>query len=364
MTSKLLLRTLQHRWRDDIALKAHLLTVIPTIVFAGVLVPLWAQNSPASLPLDPGGLQTRTDVVATVPADLNDYEISPDDLLDIDVFDVKELSGEYRVSPNGAIHLQLLSHPILAAGLTPAQLSDVIEQRLRDSRMITNPEVTVGVKESRIHSVAITGAVKRPQIYPVFSQTTLLDLLSQAEGLTEDAGSIAIVTRSGKARRSASTTQDQQPSSAVSLSFDLKRLLETEPGANPILYPGDRVTVPHAGIFYVLGAVARPGGYNLRDAHEPMTVLMALATAGGPTPTAKDKKVRLIRKKAETPGGRQEIVLNVKEIISGRASDQKMEANDVLFVPESGGKKAGRAVLSSMGAITTTAASGVIVYRR
>jgi polysaccharide export outer membrane protein len=252
---------------------------------------------------------------------------------------------------------------IAAAGRTRSQLSQAISERLRDRRLVANAQVTVEVKESRVHSVAITGAVKRPQIYPVFGQTTFLDLLSQAEGLTDDAGSTAIITRGEVARRRQGE-ENQQSTGTSTVEVDLKRLLEAEDaGSNPVVYPGDHVTVPHAGVFYVLGAVNKPGGYNLRDAQEPITVLMALATAGDMTVTAKKQKVVLIRKDSQSPAGRK-IAVNVQEIASGRAADQKMQPNDILFVPESGGKKVGRAVLSAVGAITTTASSGAIVYRR
>ena len=351
------------------AIETCLAAVIIIIIFAGALVPLWGQSRPASSSSDSDVVQPHKNAVTMLAGDLKDYEISPDDLLDVYVFDIAELSRQYRVSPNGSIQLPLLSDSIAAAGLTPSQLSDLISERLRASRLIADPKVTVEVKESRVHSVAITGAVKKPQIYAVFGQTTLLDLFSQAEGLADDAASTAIITRGEVARRRLGLKEQggdsQQLGGITSLKVDLKQLLETEDtGVNPVIYPGDRVTVPHAGIFYVLGAVTRPGGYNLRDAQEQITVLTALATAGGITPTAKNQKAVLIRKNAQAPSGREEINLNLKEIVSGHVPDLKIKAEDVLYIPESGGKKAGRAVLSALGAITTTTTSGVIVYRR
>jgi polysaccharide biosynthesis/export protein len=341
----------------------------------GRVVTFWAATAlmvpvgalPAQQPNTPSDVNSTasnsTSTTSSAPADSRDYEISPDDLLEIDVFDVPDLSRPYRVSPNGTIQLPLLSDAIVAAGLTRRELSQRISERLRAGKLVANAQVTVEVKESRVHSAAITGAVKRPQIYPVFGQTTLLDLLSQAEGLTDDAGSTAVILRGDIARRRQGEV-NQQASDASSERVDLKLLLEAESGgSNPIVYPGDRVTIPHAGVFYVLGAVSRPGGYNLRDAQEQVTVLMALATAGDMTPTAKRQKVVLIRKDSQSPRGR-EIPLNLRDIASGRDADQRMQANDVLFVPESGGKKAGRAVLGAVGAITTTTTSGVLVYRR
>ena len=362
------LKRFQRRCRIEGALEAFLAVTI-VFVFSDSVVSLRAQGDPDSSSIHSDASQSGTESPGVRPADLKDYQVSPDDLLEVSVFDVPELSRQYRVSPNGSIHLPLLSESISAAGLTPSQLSEAISDRLRSSRLVGNPRVTVEVKEFRVHSVAITGAVKRPQIYPVFGRTTFLDLLSQAEGLADDAGSTAIVTRGevalGHLELRKQGEDSQQPTTAANVAVDLKQLLETgDTKSNPILYPGDRVTVPHAGVFYVLGAVNRPGGYNLRDAQEPITVLMALATAGDMTPNAKRQSAVLIRKNAQAPGGREEIALNLKEIASGRVPDQKMQASDVLLVPESGGKKAGRAVLSAFGAITTSTASGVLIYRR
>src|ERR1700730_3106895 len=352
VTLNILLRLHPPCWNQLGLAVERLLVTVTSVVLAAALAPLQSQEPSAPTVVNSSSSAPPAKPVALAPADLRDYEISPDDLLEIYVFDVPDLSRQYRVSPNGTIQLALLPDSIVAAGRTRSQLSQTISERLRDRRLVANAQVTVEVKESRVHSVAITGAVKRPQIYPVFGQTTFLDLLSQAEGLTDDAGSAAIITRGDFARRRQGE-EDQQSAGTSTVKVDLKRLLEAEDaGSNPVVYPGDRVTVPHAGVFYVLGAVNRPGGYNLRDAQEPITVLMALATAGDMTPNAKRQSAVLIRKNAQAPGGREEIALNLKEIASGRVPDQKMQASDVLLVPESGGKKAGRAVLSAFGAIT------------
>ena len=344
------------------AIERLLLTTTITLLPVSI-ASLRSQESPASSIVHTSSSDGSTDRAALAAADRQDYEISADDLLEIYVFDVPDLSRQYRVSPNGTIQLPLLVEPIAAAGRTRFQLSQAIGERLRERRLVANPQVTVEVKESRVHSVAITGAVKRPQIYPLFGQTTFLDLLSQAEGLTDDAGSIAVIARGDVARRRQGEENQQSPDARM-VKVDLTRLLEVDDtGSNPVLYPGDRVTVPHAGVFYVLGAVSKPGGYNLRDAQEPITVLMAIATAGDMTPTAKKQKVVLIRKDSQFPGG-HEIPLNLQDIASGRNADQRMQPNDILFIPESGGKKAGRAMLSAVGAVATTATSGVIVYRR
>src|ERR1700730_8746417 len=185
----ILLGLQRRRWNQLGLTVERLIVMLTVVVFAAALAPLRGQEQSAPSVLNSSPSAKLVDLAST---DLRDYVISSDDLLEIYVFDVPDLTRQYRVGPNGTIQLPLLPEPIAAAGRTRFQLSQAISEHLRDRRLVANAQVTVEVRESRIHAVAITGAVKRPQIYPVFGQTTFLDLLSQAEGLTDDAGSAAI----------------------------------------------------------------------------------------------------------------------------------------------------------------------------
>ena len=292
-----------------------------------------------------------------------DYVISADDLLEVNVFDVPEFSRTYRVSPSGSLTLPLVPAPIAAAGLTTAQLSSAIRDCLQADGLVSKAQVTVEVKESRLHSVAVTGAVKKPQIYPVFAPTTLLDVLSQAEGLSEDAGQVATVTRGDLALAAQGLPGGQdggQSPIAQTLTIDLKRLLQTgDPRLNIALYPGDRVTVQRAGIIYVVGAVGRPGGFTLKNDQEQMTVLKAIALAEDLKSTAVKSRAMIIRDDGRTPSARQELPVNLSEVLQGHAPDPPMQANDILFVPDSSAKKAMRRAAEAALQIAT----GVIIWR-
>jgi polysaccharide export outer membrane protein len=302
---------------------------------------------------------------AAPPLALPDCIISPDDTLTIYVYDAPDVSGEYRVSPTGQIEIPLLSAPIGAAGQTPAQLSELISERYRKSEIYSHPRVTVAIKESRVHAITIAGAVKKPQIYPVFGKTTLLDLLSQAEGLADDAGSLAIVTRGVIAMQIIKSPEAcgaaSKPASCDStFSVDLSRLTETgDPLLNVDLYPGDRVTVQRAGIIYVVGAVNRPGGFPLKTGQENMTVIQALALAEDLKPTAAEKKAMIIRKNPAATDGREEIAVNLTKVLAGHEHDTQLQANDILFVPDSAGK---RALRRGAEAAVTAATWGIIYH--
>jgi polysaccharide export outer membrane protein len=266
--------------------------------------------------------------------------------LTINVYDAPDVTGEYRVSPTGQIEIPLLSVPVVAAGRTPAQLAELISKRYIQAEIYTHPRVTVAIKESRAHSIAIAGAVKKPQIYPVFGKTTLMDLLSQAEGLADDAGNLAIVTRGDIAmqlmKSQAACGAASKPASCDStFSVDLSRLTETgDPRLNVDLYPGDRVTVQRAGVIYVVGAVNKPGGFPLKTGQDKMTVIQALALAEDLKATAAQSRAMIIRKNPAAAGGREEIGVNLTKVLAGHQHDAQLQADDILFVPESNGKKA------------------------
>lgn len=287
-------------------------------------------------------------IVDASPVPVTDYTISPDDEVEIHILDVPEASGTFRVDANGSLALPLLSQPVRAEGLTPGQLGNQISQNLRVSGMVSRARVTVSVKSSRVHAITIAGAVKKPQVYPIFSQMTLLDAISQAEGLADDAGDTAIINRGAIARRLTARNElshqdaaDFSASDAGTVTVDLRRLLEDgDPKLNVDLYPGDRVTVQRAGVVYVVGAVNKAGGFALHEDRGDMTVLKAVALANDLKSTAIAKKAVIIRKEPGGPHDDREIPVNVQKILYGRAPDQKLIANDILFIPDSSTKRA------------------------
>ena len=330
------------------------------VILWGAASTLRAQKA-ATIPIDPQ--PPRTDLLppsmqpsrfdlrrAPSPAAQTasqDFIISPDDQLAVDVLDVVELSKTYRVSPTGVINIPLLSKPIVAEGLTLQQLGDTIAEQLQAAGMVAHPHVTVFVSQSRLHAVAIAGAVKEPQIYEIYGKTTVLDALAKAGGLSDDAGPTAIIARGeiGSRVSDSGPLKETQPGAATSnsgtVSVDLKRLLEDgDVGQNYDLYPGDRISVQRAGIVYVVGAVNRPGGFVLKDDRQQMTVLKALALAEYTKSTAAESRTVIVRQAPKAAGTTQEIPVELNKIIERRAKDRVLLAGDILFIPESASKRA------------------------
>jgi polysaccharide biosynthesis/export protein len=326
---------------------------------------LTAQSVPAENHSSGARISPLSSSAPATLASVPDYTFCPDDLVSVSAYDAPDITGEYRISSTGQMTLPLLPEAILAAGLTPGQLADTISQNYRQAGILSHPRITVAVKESRVHSIAIGGAVKMPQIYTLLGKSTLLDVLSQSQGLADDAGTIATVTRGAMAltalkQTGGCATLDKAPSCQSTFNVDLNRLLESaDPAANVDLYPGDRVTVRRAGIVYVEGAVNRPGGFPLKAGQEDMTVLKALALAEDLKPTASRKNVMIIRKDPAETNGRTEIPVNLKDILAGRGLDPALRADDILYVADSA---AGRAWRRGAEAAITAATWGFI-YR-
>ncbi len=317
------------------------------------------QSSAASPPILSSAVKDTTlppPAAGVAASSTQDYLVSPEDILQIDVFEVPEISRSYRVSGAGFIELPLVSEPITAAGLSPSQLARVIAGKFRVAGLLSNPQVTVTVKETRRHSVVMAGALKRPQIYPIYGPTKLLQALSESGGLADDAGSTATINRGDVGSRAVGSQ---------SVSVDVRRLLETgDESLDLLLYPGDRVTVQPAGIVYVMGAVGRPGGYPLKDPQEEMTVLKVLALAGDVTVSANRNNLRILRKNSQVSGGREEVALNLKKIIARRNPDPRLCSGDILFVPENGKLKAVRQAVGTGLGMGTAITTGLIIYRR
>jgi polysaccharide export outer membrane protein len=141
---------------------------------------------------------------------------------------------------------------------------------------------------------------------------------------------------------------------------DLKNLLDGDPGLNVPIFPGDTVTIPLGGVVYVVGAVNKPGGFVLSTERHGMTVLQALALAEDAKPTAVRDKALIVRQTSQSNGARQEIPVKLGQIISGKATDVALQPNDILFVPDSAGRKALRRGAEAAIQLVT----GVVVWGR
>jgi polysaccharide export outer membrane protein len=324
--------------------------------------------------------QLRRDFSAqTLQHQTADYRIGPQDVIDISVFEAPELDRSLRVPANGEISIPLLGDT-RALGLTAHELEQTLVDKLRV--YIKDPHVGVLVSGIESHTVSVIGEVNKPGVFQVRGTKTLLEMLSLAQGLSQEAGDDVLVMRgaalhkeqdftignagsripvaTGSAGAQAPNveipTSESQDNETIRI--NLKRLLDSrDVRYNVAVYPGDIVKVTRAGIVYVVGGVRRPGGFALKN-NQRMSVLKAIALSEGLTNTSAKSHTRIIRTN-EASGQRSEIPVDVGKILAGKAADVDLEAADIVFIPNSGAKSA---LYKGTDAIIATA-SGLVIFR-
>ncbi|HET9285393.1 MAG TPA: polysaccharide biosynthesis/export family protein [Candidatus Angelobacter sp.] len=270
-----------------------------------------AVNSPMAR-AQQNGTNGQTESGKEVPVTLR---IAPGDLLHITVFDVPEMTQDVRVSSGGEAQLALIGS-IGLAGLTGQEAEERIARELRDRKLLLRPQVNVLVKEFASQGVSVIGEVQHPGVYQVLGPRTLLDVISMAGGLTNTADTrITVKRRRASDEKIIAKLKTDDPESSLA--------------NNVQIFPGDLILVPRAGIVYVLGDVNRPGGFVMQDSGK-ITLLQALAQAGGASKTASLSKAVLMRKSAQ---GYETTKLHVGQIERGEDSDVELHANDILYVP-------------------------------
>jgi polysaccharide export outer membrane protein len=281
------------------------------------------------------------------------YQIGVGDVLDVHVNDEDDISGRYQVDQDGNVKVSLLPKPVPAAGATTFQLASRLSDALKQEKILREPSVSVLILREVTQNVSILGAVMRPGVYPIEKPTTVMDLISLAGGLAPNAGNSLTVSHQGPGPNAGANS-----SPSANTTLNVTTLLSAkDPSVNVGVHAGDVVTVGTAPVVFVVGSVTRPGAFAVQDRRSEMTVLQAVAMAEGPTPVAALGKTIIIRQSSSS-AERQEIPIDLKKVMRGKEQDQVLEANDILFVPQSG-LKAGARRLGDIGA---QAASNVAGY--
>src|SRR5215470_8423559 len=262
-------------------------------------------------------------------------KLGPGDLVEVNVYGVPELTTKTRVSNDGDLYLPLIDY-VHVGNLSLEESQKLIEKRLEDGGFVRNPHVSIFVNEYASQGVTVLGEVGKPGIYPVLGDRRLFDMFSAAGGLSE------------RASRTVSITRRTHPGKPELVS--LARNLTDKPETNVEVHPGDTIEVFRAPIVYIVGDVGRPSGLLVDNGS--LTVLQAVALAGGPNRTAKLNGTRIIRK-SNGPNGMTETIVPLKKMLQAKAPDMPLEANDILFVPVSGAKLATARGIETALALTT-----------
>ena len=274
-----------------------------------------------------------------------DYEpvIGIGDLLKVGVLGVTDYDQQIRVGGDGDAFLALVG-AVHVVGLTPEQAQQLIRKRLMDGGFFADPQVSVFEQEYATQGVSVLGEVQRPGVYPLTGPRRLFDVLSLAGGTSPKAGQVVSISHRNDPTSLRTVTLSNDPTSNIQADVEIR--------------PGDTVVVTKAGIVYVVGAVKTSTGIVLENSGG-ITVLQAMATAGGASPTAALNGAKIIRK---SPTGPVEIPIQLKKILAAKSPDVKLEAEDILFVPNSAAKSAAGMALDAGLRLATTVAAYAVVY--
>jgi len=276
---------------------------------------------------------------ARTGGDAADYCLGAGDLLTVNVFGWDAMKDiQTRVSSTGSVPLPMLGD-VPAAGKTETQLQAEIERRLRNGFM-RDPHVTVFVQRYQSQQVSVTGAVARPGLYSLTRENrTLYDLLSQAGGITEQAGGRVLFSpaegaRCGGAARAARATAPAvrqasfNPDGATLAPLEFELDAPVPPGqVNPLMLPvmgGDSIVVTR-GRFMVDGWVAKPGLYSFTPG---MTAYGAMSVAGGVLYPANLPHTQIIRAKRD--GSKELLEVDLARVGRGEMQDVPLREGDVV----------------------------------
>jgi polysaccharide export outer membrane protein len=288
---------------------------------------------------------------------LTEYLLGAQDQLAIRIVNMEETpTAPMRIDPAGNIDLPLIG-PVHAAGLTISELRTQIKEKYR--KYVLDPVVNITVVEFHSQPVTVVGSVNLPGVHQIEGPKRLLEVISIAGGLKEEAGSKVTITR----ELSSGPLPLPDARTDVGGRFtigevDLSGLISaSNPSRNIIIKPHDVVSVPAADLIYVLGEVKKPGGFTLHK-HANIFALEALAMADGLEKTARPKHARILRVVGD---GKNRTVINtdLSRIMDGKSPDVPLQANDILLIPNNIPHAAAMRAIEAAIQLGT----GILIYR-
>lgn len=244
-----------------------------------------------------------------IPEDRRLIELGPGDQITLEVYGQPDMNSTLYVSNDGTISVPLAG-PVQVAGVTPVVAAKRVEEALRNGQFLVDPHVTIAVLVGKSQRVSVLGEVHTPGRYVIDPNTSIFDLLAQAGGTTENSADVIYVLR-----QDAAGNVKRYP-------INLKALGDrTTSKSATTLQSGDEILVPRAEQFYIYGEVNTPNKYRIEPG---MTVIQAIARAGGITPRGSDRRVDIRR-----------IGKDGKYVIIHARPGDLLQPDDVIRVKES-----------------------------
>jgi len=283
----------------------------PQVQALGTVASLGLNSPPASL------ASPNVPSVTSVPEDFSKLKMKPGVLLAIQAVDEPNASGLFRVEEDGAVFVPLAGK-LQVGGMTTEGVRDLVTQTLKNRQILKDPQVSVSIQQYAPLLVTVLGEVQRPGRIELLTSHPLQDVLAAVGGETQLAGRLVYVEHTVNGQREVETYQYK------------KNALD---GKNPQLEirSGDTITVPRAGIVYVLGGVLRPGGYLMQEDGQ-LNLAQALSLALGTVMQAKVSDIKIVRKDLNSQIS-QTVTVNYKDVMTGKMTAPILQAEDIVYVP-------------------------------
>jgi polysaccharide biosynthesis/export protein len=254
--------------------------------------------------------------------------IRPGDIVEVQIFDAPEYAVRMPVSSAGQIAIPYagLFH---IEGMTSIEAARAIERLFVQEQILRDPRVIVTTQQFG-YSVTVMGEVKSPGIYALAGKKRLLDMLTEAGGITDRAGHVIEIFPSGSMKNPQTILWDPT--------------LRENDNAELEIKTGETILVSRCGVVYVGGNVSRPGAYPICESNHT-TLSEVIALAQGTKPNTYANRTILLR----SSGSGTRVVQKVKldEVLRGRNVDITMQPDDILFIPPSILKGAGKTALTA-----------------
>jgi polysaccharide export outer membrane protein len=275
--------------------------------------------------------------------------VGTQDLLGLQVYDAPEFTRSVRVADDGTIRLPMLQSTIPVQGRLPNEIEILIAEALQREKLFVDPFVTVNVLEYHSRPISVNGAVKTPAIFQAIGTVTLLDALARAGGMTDMAGGEIVITRPNG--DSGEQSVQRVPARVL--------LAGTDPQLNLRPTGGEEIRVPEVGKVVVWGNVSKSGVYPVLDGGAS-TVTTAIAQAEGLTHFSAHEAYIY---RVDDQGVKHEIKVDLLNIMKRKSPDVTLMARDVLYVPDSTGRRLAAQTLDRLSGFASNTASGVLIYR-
>jgi polysaccharide biosynthesis/export protein len=262
--------------------------------------------------------------------------IRPGDIVEVNIFEAPEYSVRMPVSSAGQIAIPYagLFH---IEGMTSIEAADAIARLFVQNQILRDPRVIVTTQQFG-YSVTVMGEVKIPGIYALAGQKRLIDMITEAGGVNDRAGHVIEIFPAGSMKNPQTVLWDPT--------------LRENDNAELQIKTGETILVSRCGVVYVGGNVTRPGAYPLCESNHT-TLSEVIALAQGTKPSSYTQRTLLLR--ASGSGTRVVQKVKLEDVLRGRQVDITMQPDDIVYIPPSILKAAGKTALTAAVGFATQA---------